>query len=477
MTWYAVLVALVGVALWLRGTVLGSTMALLIFTVFGGGAAFIVGGASITPASFSLVFLLTHLLLSMFSKSDHANLGLKTNIWLGLFCAYGALSAYLFPKIFSHLVALPPVAASAHPVPFAVVPLQYSKQNITTAIYLIGAFIASAGAGAASADPRSRQMLVRSALIIAWTHIFFGVGGVILQGLGGGAVIRFFRNATYAELVQTEGAGLARIAGIFPEPTAYAGYTFVWLVFMTELWLRNISPRLTMITAAVLTLMLIAGTATSGYVSLTAYAGILALRLFIAPQGVKLNKIIAFAMTALTLVTVALAACAFVPHLGDRAVRVLAQLTIGKAATFSGQQRLFWVRSSIKALTSTWGVGVGAGSFRSSGLLFAVLGSMGVVGALLFVAHVLTILRPLTRASYALNARPSEAVAAAAAWAACIGLLPAILTASTPVPSYLFAVLGGLALGWRYRPARERGAPIRRRHPPRPLGARAASPV
>jgi hypothetical protein len=448
--WYAAVVALVGVALWLRGSVLGSTIALLFFSLFGGGAAFIVGGASIIPASFALVFLLAHVLLSMFSKSDHVNLGLKTNTWLGLFCFFGVLSAYIFPKIFVNLLSLPPLAASAHPVAFAAVPLHYSKQNITTAIYMIGAFVASVCAGAASADPESRQALVRWAVVIAWIHIFFGLAGSMLQNIGGGAIIRIFRNATYAELVETEAGGYSRIAGIFPEPSAYAGYAFGWLAFMTELWLRDVLPTLTMITAGALTLMLIACTSTSGYAALALYVLLLALRFFVAPRSLKVAKVIPVAMVMLTLATAALATFAFVPHLGVTVGRALARLTVGKAETLSGQERLFWARSGINAFIKTWGVGVGAGSFRSSSLLLAILGSTGVIGTVLFFIHVFNILKPFRVETYALPGEADNAIAVAAAWAACAGLIPAMLSASTPVPSYVFSVMGGLALGWRY---------------------------
>jgi hypothetical protein len=443
--WYAVVVTLVGVALWLRGSVLGSVLAVLFFTIFGGGAAFIVGGASITPASFAIVFVLAHLLLSMFTKSDHTNRGLKSSAYLIWFCIYAAATAYILPRMLMNVTHGPSLSLVARPGTSATVPLHYSKQNITAAIYLIGVMLLSICAGAASADPKSRQALVRWAIIIAWIHIFFGVLGT----LGASSIIKFFRNATYAELVQTE-EGYSRVTGIFPEPSAYAGYAFPWFVLMTELWLRNVSPRLTFFTALALAVMLIACTSTSGYAAMALYGLVMAGRFIIAPRSFSLAKAIPVAAVLTILVAAGLAACAFYPHLTFIVGRVIRSLTVGKVDTLSGRQRLYDVQSALDAVKATWGVGVGAGSFRSSGLLFAIAESTGVVGLAVFLAHFFNILKPWRRDTYALPGERRDAIAVAASWAACAGLIPAILTASSAVPTYVFVVLGGLALGWRY---------------------------
>ncbi len=60
--WYALVVAGLGVGLWIWGSVLDSVMAMLFFSLFAGGAAFIVGHATIQPVAFALVFVFAHLL-------------------------------------------------------------------------------------------------------------------------------------------------------------------------------------------------------------------------------------------------------------------------------------------------------------------------------------------------------------------------------------------------------------------------------
>lgn len=451
--WYAVVVALVGVCLWVWGSVLDSVIAMLFFTLFGGGAAFIVGHATIQPASLAMTFVLAHLLLSMFTRSDHASLGLRANNYLALFAIYGAASAFILPRIFARAVSISPLSGIGGSDLFLTSPLHFSSQNITTALYLLATLIAAVAASAAAADPKSRRKIIVWTVVIAWIHVFFGVLGAFLTNYGGADIIKVFRNATYAELTQDE-AGLTRLSGVFPEPSAYAGYAFGWFVFMTELWLRDVASRWTMPTAVALGFMLLACTSSTGYAALAAYALIMLVRFIIAPRSLRASKVVPVVLIGLAMTCVVILACALLPHLAFTVGRVLKELTVGKADTASGRQRLFWLATGLKAIRVTWGLGIGAGSFRSSSLLIAILGGLGWLGLLAFAAHVLKILKPLKRDTYELPGDSTDAVGVSAAWAAATGLIPALLSSPTPDPGFVFAIMGGLAIGWREQPRR-----------------------
>jgi hypothetical protein len=445
--WYAGLVVIVGLCLWLMGDVLGSVVALLFFTLFGGGAAFLIGVTSIQPTSFFLIFLLAHVLLSMFQRTNHVKLGLETNGYLAFLCIYSAIAAMILPKLFFRHMILPPVLINAHDV-YYVAPLGPSRQNLTTAIYLIGTLLASICAAAASADPRSRRTIVTWSVVIAWAHIAFGVFGVIATKVGGTAIIGFFRNAKYAELNEVT-QGFVRIDGIFPEPSSYGAYAFVWFVFMVELWLRQIRPSWTGAAAAALLIVLMFCTSTSAYFGMAVYAAVMLVRWVIASGGLRQTKLLILALSGLTAVTAALAAMALAPSIATLASRVLTSVTLHKLDSTSGLQRTFWIKAGLTAFIKSYGLGVGAGSFRSSSLIVAILGSSGVIGAVAFVGHIVKVMRPLRADTYLLSRAARDPVGASAAWAACAGLLPAMVSAPTMDPGVLFGVLGGLALGWR----------------------------
>jgi hypothetical protein len=336
-------------------------------------------------------------------------------------------------------------------------PIHFSIQNITTAFYLIAALLTSVAAGAAAMDPRSRRAVVLWAVAISWGHIFFGVAGAFLDKFGGNDLVKIFRNATYAELVQSEG-GFVRIAGIFPEPSAYANFAFGWFVFMVELWLRDVYSRLTFITATALGLILLLCTSSAGYIALATYTLIVLFRFALAPRSLRPQKVIPIAMVLLIGLTLLIGIAAFDPDLAAGLGRLSKTFTIGKLKSASAEQRFFWVRATFNAIRATGGLGVGSGSFRSSSLILAILGSSGVIGLTAFLAHLIKILNPMKADTYELPGHPWDAVPVAAAWCACAGLLPAIAASPTPDPGYNFAIMGGLALGWRYRPKEDRSA-------------------
>ena len=444
--WYAAAVAAAAAWVWLQGTVLGSVILVLFFSLFGGGAALILGHSTVTPVSFAVIFLIAHTLLSMFNRSSHINVAFKTNSYFAFFGIYGALSAFLLPKIFAKALAVPPMVQNGQKALYVSNSLHFGTQNWTTALYLIATLLASICAGAAATDSRSRRSIIKCAVSISWLHIGFGVLGALLSG---SAIIKIFRNATYAELVQSEG-GYSRISGVFPEPSAYASFAFVWFVLMVELWMRDVSSRTTFVTALALAVMILACTSTTGYASVAVYGVILAARAIVAPGGRWTSKALPMFMALLIGLVGALVVVNFNSHAAFQIGHALEGLTVGKADTESGRQRLYWAATSFKAIKATWGLGIGAGSFRSSSLLLAILGGVGVIGLIAFVGHFLKILKPLRRDTYALDGSTDNAIAASVAWAACAGLLPQIISSPTPDPSYVFAILGGLALAWRY---------------------------
>jgi hypothetical protein len=443
--WYAVVVVLAGLVLWVTGELIDSVIGALFFSLFAGGAAFNIGQASIQPVSFFLLFLLAHLLLLLVAKpSNIIGRGLRPNAFLIFYCVYSVVAALYLPKVFARTMTVAPMAPNPRDV-YEVMTLGPSRQNLTTAGYMLGAMFASICASAASYSPRSHRTLVNWSIIISWLHVGFGLFGVVAAKAGGMAIIAFFRNAKYAQVDQSNGE-IVRVAGIDPEPSSYSAYAFVFLVMMTELWLRGVKPKWTGAAAAALLFMLIICTSSTGYFSLAVYALILTARWIASSKEFRVVKLVIVAAGGLSALCFGLALCAFVPKVAHAVQGVFSAMTVHKLQSTSGIQRTFWVKEAIRAFIKSYGVGVGPGSFRSSSILVAILGSTGVIGAIAFFGHVVAIMLPSSR-------RPERSVensiAAATAWAACGSLFPAMVYAAGPEPDVVFALFGGLALGWR----------------------------
>lgn len=430
-----------------------STMlaAVLLLSLMGGSAAFFMpalGNSSVQPAILALGFLLLKCILPGQTHTRWIGLAAKDLVYLILFALYGAIGAWLLPRMFAGSISVTPLRPQPDNYIYAVSPLDFSSQNVTVSVYLMVTLFAAICGYVAVMRPTAHRVVVRTAAQIAAIHAFLGLSGVVLAGTAYASFLGFFRNGYYAQLNQSFG-GLVRMNGIWPEPAAYAAYGFAWLVFNTELWLRNVESRWTGPASMVLALALLASTSSTAYAGLLAYGVILLLRWILAPGDVRPRKAIVFVAGALLITGGVMALFVARPELIDEASKILSRIIFDKATSESGLQRAFWAKQGYAAFTTSWGIGIGAGSFRSSSLLTAILGSMGIIGILALGAHMLRVLRPWSRSTYGPVDDARTATGVAAAWAAFIMLIPASIAAATPDPGFIWGFFSGMALALR----------------------------
>ena len=454
---FALIILLLGTLMLFRGGPLGMFSLFLGSTLFGGSAAFILvaaGGSSIPPAQFMLLFLGIRLLLPGAGQMDMLQRAIWDNRYLVLFVLYGLVSAFILPRIFARQMMVTPLK----PIPgadlFAVVPLQATSQNITTAFYLVGTLVAGVMATAAVQRPGAAKRVVRIGAGIAYTHALLGISSVVLAGTAWDRLLGLFRNGNYAQLNQSFD-GLVRMSGIWPETSGFAAYGAIWCIFMLELWLRDIEPRRTGPAGLILLLALIASTSSSAYVSLAAYALFITVRFAIGPWVMTARKQLALIALGLGATTLVLAAFVMVPSLAAKFANILSLMTFDKADSGSGIQRAFWAKQGIDVFFASYGLGIGAGSFRSSSLATAILGSIGVIGIVSFIAHLVRSVQPFR--SEFLDLQPTDfdrGVGGAASTTALLMLTSAMIAAPSPDPGVMWAVMCGIALALRPRLAR-----------------------
>lgn len=449
---FALVGLLIGLYLLLRGSTLDMFVLFLATTLFGGSAALIfvaLGGSSVPPAQFVLLFLAARILLPGRQQMVSLRHGIWDNRFLVIFCAYGVISAFALPILFARTMSVTPLK----PIPgadlYAVAPLALSGQNVTTAIYLAGTLMAGIGARVAMQRHGAALTFVRAAIWISIAHAMLGIASVALAGTGGEALLDAFRNGHYAQLNQSFD-GLVRMNGVWPEPSGFAAYGAVWCILMFELWFRDVLPRRTGPTAMLLAVVLIFSTSSTAYVSLGAYAMYAVLRYSLSFGGLSARKQLWLGAMGLAVTIFALALVVLVPSAADRVWRLVNVMTLAKAESDSGLQRAFWAWQGIQAFLASGGLGIGAGSFRSSSLITSILGSMGVIGISSFTAHLVVSARIFSRRSYAMRLPDLEsAVGAAASTTAFVMLAPASVAAPSPDPGLLWGVICGVALALR----------------------------
>jgi len=175
----------------------------------------------------------------------------------------------------------------------------------------------------------------------------------------------------------------------------------------------------------------------------------------------------------LTGLIAALSMIMLVPALADQLGEMFEHMTMDKADSDSGRQRSFWAMQGWHAFLATYGLGIGAGSFRSSSLFMAALGSMGVIGIVTLVCHIINVFKPLRASTYSNPKDERLATGAAASWTLVSMLIPASISAASPDPGVTFAVMAGLALEWRRLRSQARVA----RRPTRVAAARPMAPA
>lgn len=451
LTLFGVLViALCSLLLW-RGSTLVMLQAVLMLSLLGGSAALVLtglGGSTVQPAILALGFLTLRCLLPGGRPVGQATQALATLVFLAVFVIYGALGAMILPRIFAGAIDVTPLRPIPNGYIFAAFPLSFSPQNVTSAVYLMATLMAALCAFLACSAPVAWRVIARTAGVVAVIHALLGLASVFLAGTAWSLFQRFFRNGFYAQLDQSLD-GYARMTGIFPEAAVYSAYGFVWLVFTTELWLRGIESRWTGWGALLLGTALLLSTSTTAVIGLAAYAAILSLRLLLLPGSIAGTKVLALISGGLALLSALVAVVALNPEVAAALSEFVARFTVDKAGSASALQRAFWARQGVDALIVSSGLGIGPGSFRSSSIVLAVLGSTGIIGSLALLIHLARTFKPLHRSTYARLSEPGQATGAAASWAVLVALIPASFSAATPDPGFIWGALSGIALALR----------------------------
>jgi hypothetical protein len=191
--------------------------------------------------------------------------------------------------------------------------------------------------------------------------------------------------------------------------------------------------------------MLLLTTSSTAYVSIAGYVLVLLLRMTFTPLRLPMSKKVALGLIALISGTVLLALEVLVPAMSKLMLDILQQMTLNKLHSLSGIQRSFWVHKAWEAFwVSDW-IGVGAGSLRSSGLISAIAGSMGIAGLISFVGALWLILKPMEKESHQAPVRNHRGLCAAFGWAAVLTLIPQLFAQPTPDPGLLFGIFAGIS--------------------------------
>ncbi|MFM9976641.1 MAG: glycoside hydrolase [Sphingomonadaceae bacterium] len=448
-TIFGVLVALIGGYLMLRASALAMLIFVMMTTLLGGSAAFyLANGSSVLPSIQAVLLLTIRCIMPTHRRIGTLRGALDANLPLLLFTAYGIGGALVLPFIFAGAIDVAPLRPIFSLDPFATAPLGFTPQNLTAAGYLLTTMLGAIMAFVAIQAPEAELRVARTVAVIAIVHATLGFIGIAVAGTPLQAVLDFFRNGLYNQLDQEIG-GLARMNGIFAEASNFAGYGFIYFVFANELWLRNIDRRWTGTASLLLLSALIISTSTTAYIGLAGYFAILALRQILFPSTLSFSKVVTIMAGSLFVAASVIALFVLRPESLKIVETIYRIMLVNKSESESGLVRLMWARQGIEAFWVSGGIGVGIGSFRSSSLGSAILGSMGVIGVATYAAQMLRVIQPFRQSTFVRTGNTRTDVGVAAAWTVIAMSIPSFVSAPSPDPGLNWGLLVGIALGLR----------------------------
>ena len=427
--------------------------------LFGATATLSFGGAPVLPAMFMVPFLLwralhdrpAHLLGQSLRVSD-------PGFWLILLVLYGALSAYLLPRLFSGDTAVFVAnRTTAYATSVRKVPLQPFSTNVTQTIYLLAGLAIFLGVRLVLSHRLGMRRLAHAVIVLGWLNMVAVALNLGERYLHLPSLLSYVRNASYAIFVDDTVAGLARISGTFPETSGWSAFSLPLFVFLTSLAFANIERRQTSALAVLTFLALVFSTSSTAYVSLAVIAVAAVLGFLWAHVTRRLSGEVSLMPLVLVLL-VGAAACLvvlFLPELIDRISAMLDQMVWHKLRTESGIERSSWTAQAWLNFKQTHFLGAGLGSARSSSYPVTVLANVGIPGAVMLAMFLRRMHAPVAVALTGVDEAVRQA-AKRALWTALLGLTVSGSVMDTGPMFYVYAAgvagpfLGGLAARQRW---------------------------
>lgn len=414
---------------------------------FGASAVLLLGGQSVLSVSFCFLILLG---LWFVTSAAHMNKQIKLEFASFLIFALG-LYAFLITMIGPRLFAGDIMVFSLdrnvvgyrlrHDIPSGLSLLVPTRGNISQLIYfLITCFVF---VSALSLARRNGPKLIHKALIGA------GIVNIVLASLdmvGGDAILSLFQTANYGYLTDVQVLGRERITGGFPEASSFGGFSAILAGYFIRLYLSTRDIKIGLLGLGNFTFGLLSVSSTFIVTTVVVLTFLFAQLLIYLARGQGISSrtkpFILLFMLGLSMMVMLF----IITPLGNLFFSFFDYLIFNKTTSLSGYERGQWALRGLEIGRESYGFGIGLGSTRSNGIFSVWVSNFGFIGTFIFLYLYKTLLlsKPFAFAThedkYFFNA-------------ACVGLVAhfagALISATTPDPGLLFALMAALSVASR----------------------------
>ena len=445
-TLFGALVAILGI--WCQfGGFRRTVIAMMGLTVFGAVAALdlpALGGASVTPANFFLLFFLLRLVsMRAGATSLVAEIAPRRPLFVFLLLIIWIVgSAFLLPRLFDGATNVFSLSRSLDN-DGGTTPLHATSGNLSQAVYAIGGFMVACGTSAFARRPGGSNAVLSGLVLITSLDIGFAILDVITSATHTGFILDAIHTASYAFLTDDELGGLKRISGSFSEASAFATFSLTMLGVNFALFVQKVRPRFTGPASLMLTAFIALSTSSAGYAGLGVFYALFFAYALVVGILFRRRRVIAIAFGT---ICAGLFSASFVfllvPSVAKIATTVITQSLLAKGASDSAIERGSWNAQALQVFEDTHWLGAGIGSTRVSNYALVLLSNLGAIGFCLFVLLVLRV--TLSKISPIMVNEERGIV-----WAARIGILvtlvPSLLVGTVYDLGTMFYILIGIA--------------------------------
>jgi hypothetical protein len=360
-----------------------------------------------------------------------------------MFAAWGVASAFLLPHLFAGIhVDTPRLGMD----PVSTTPLEWSMSNAAQAGYLILNSIFVIYVMWRSTESDYIDQLANSFVWCGAIAAAVGAYQLAAHVLGFRFPAEVFNsNAGWQQLVSQKVAGAWRVSATFNEPSSAGIFFAAWTTYLLFLTIdrRSVTGVLWVLFWCGI-VMLILTTSTTGYITAFILIALLIVKELgtLTTKGYVNEKLL---LTFAAIVTALGAAALLIPDFHQ----LLSEILWYKSQSHSGHERHSTILVALDVAAQSYGLGVGLGSNRPSGMLFYILSNVGIPGSILILGLIFATRRMFVRAMRAVEtSNKIQAYMRSAAWALamyCVAMSISGADISSPHLWILWSLVVGFA--------------------------------
>ena len=359
--------------------------------------------------------------------------------YLALFLLTGIVATLIMPRLFEGQVVIFPMRIS-----WAADLLSPSQANFTQSGYVVLSVMTALAVTLMADEPGFTRTLLKGFLAGGIVCLVTGLIDIAAASTGMESLLAPFRNAEYAFLTSDAvGSGVRRVVGFTPEASAYGPICVQFAAATGFLWTLYAERQQRMYaTIIAVSLVVMALLSTSS----TAYGGLAILGLVYGGNWIRraayssaLGKrgLLGELLVGLGLIIVLLFVLIAHADLLNPLLSVIDEQIFNKALSASFNERSNWNTTAWDAIASTWGLGIGFGSTRTSNWFASVISNTGLIGAAFMGVFLLQIF--VRRSILPLSTELLSALK--------LSLVPALVMAGVNSPGPDFGLWMGVVFG------------------------------